>query len=120
AGDRDGVVALTFTAVIGVPEAALARLREQPAWAGRVAAAHTLVRELAAVETYRPDPAIAELATPVLLLVGETSAPPVRPATERVARLIPSARVEVLAGQGHLAIDAAPDAVARTVLGFLG
>src|SRR5262249_52120779 len=30
AGDREGVVALTFTAVVGVPEAALARLREQP------------------------------------------------------------------------------------------
>jgi pimeloyl-ACP methyl ester carboxylesterase len=118
-GDREGVVALTFTAVIGVPEAALARLRAQPPWAGRVAAAHTLVRELEVAQVYRPDPALAALSTPILLLVGETSAPAVRAATERVARRISSARVEVLAGQGHMAIDVAPAAVARAVLAFL-
>ena len=119
AGDRDAVVALTFTAVIGVPEAGLVRLREQPTWAGRVAAAHALVRELEAAEAYQLDAALAALSTPLLLLLGETSAPPMRAATEEVARLVPSARVEVLAGQGHMAIDAAPASVAQTVLAFL-
>ena len=119
AGDRDGVVALSFAAVIGLPDAAVTRLREQPTWAGRIAAAHTLVREFEAAEAYRPDPALDSLSTPVLFLVGETSPPALRAATEKIARLVPSARLEVLAGQGHLGIDAAPAAVARAVLGFV-
>src|SRR3712207_7554118 len=55
AGDRDGVVETTMREVAGLPAATVAHLRTLPAWQARVAAAHTIPRELRATDTYRLD-----------------------------------------------------------------
>jgi pimeloyl-ACP methyl ester carboxylesterase len=77
-----------------------------------------LVRELEAVETYRLE-SPAELRTPTLLIVGGESPPPIRAASDRLAAVLPGVRVDVLAGQGHMAVDSAPALFAATVNRFL-
>jgi pimeloyl-ACP methyl ester carboxylesterase len=50
AGDLDGVVESIFRAVEDVSDEDMAAIRSAPSWSGRIAAAHTLPRELAAVD----------------------------------------------------------------------
>ena len=45
-GNRDAVVETVFREVVLMPEAEITALRAQPAWPARVAAAHTIIREL--------------------------------------------------------------------------
>ena len=56
AGDRDGVVETTMREVAGLPPETVEYMRSQPAWQARVAAAHTIPRELRAVKAYGFDP----------------------------------------------------------------
>src|SRR3712207_9559298 len=60
AGDRDGVVATTMREVAGLPPEVVEYMRSQPAWQARVAAAHTIPRELRAVKAYGYDPERSE------------------------------------------------------------
>lgn len=62
----------------------------------------------------------AALRVPVLLVWGaEDSWVPLEQG-ERLAGLVPGARLEVLPGEGHCPMETAPDAVNGLVLGFLG
>ncbi|MEJ2860112.1 alpha/beta fold hydrolase [Actinomycetospora flava] len=123
AGDRDEVVATTAREVAGVPPDAVAAFRRsQPtAWRARTAAAHTIPRELRAAKTYRFDPErFRDLAVPTLLLAGSESPRAYRRATEAVDGALPGSRIVVLPGQGHTAMDTAPDLVTSEVIRFLG
>jgi pimeloyl-ACP methyl ester carboxylesterase len=82
----------------------MAALRSAPSWPGRVAAAHTVTREILGETQARLD---AEQATkinvPVLLLTGEESTNPAKPEIDSVAAALPDAQIFVLAGQQHIA-----------------
>lgn len=120
AGERDELLATFFRDVVRMPEHELDRARRLPAWQGRVAAAHTLLREERASAAYQFDPdRFTALAVPTLMLLGSDSPPFLQSSTEAVAAALPDARVEVLAGQQHVAIDTAPDLVSTLVLDFL-
>jgi pimeloyl-ACP methyl ester carboxylesterase len=56
AGDRDGAVATFLRYIALVPEDDLRILRSLPAWEGRMAAAHTLLRELQEPAKYKFEP----------------------------------------------------------------
>ncbi|HVL83778.1 MAG TPA: hypothetical protein VM367_05705 [Pseudonocardia sp.] len=59
-----------------MPEDQLQLAMSLPSWAGRVAAAHTVVRELRAHDAYRLDLArFAALRVPTLLLAGSEASP---------------------------------------------
>lgn len=119
AGDRDGVVATTARQVAGVPPEVVAYMRSQPAWQARVAAAHTVPRELRAVKTYRFDPErFRDLAVPTLLLNGSESPPGYRMAEEAVDEALPDSRIVVMPGQGHGAVDTGTDLFTAEVLRF--
>jgi pimeloyl-ACP methyl ester carboxylesterase len=95
-------------------------LAASPAWASRVAGAGSITREVRAFSTHEFDAEqAARIGVPVLLLVGEESPEEIRADPEVVAAALPDARVEVLAGQGHLAHLAAPEAFLAAVLAFL-
>ncbi len=120
AGDRDGVIEVMMGELVGVPPDALAELRTRPAWAARMAAAHTIPRELRAVEEYRFDPErFRGVATPTLLLIGGESPAHMHAATRAAAEALPNARTVVLPGQGHVAMDTAPELFTTEVLHFL-
>jgi pimeloyl-ACP methyl ester carboxylesterase len=118
-GDRDAVVETLFR-FFGTTDDELRGLRTQPAWQARVAAAHTIGRELQATAGAGFDPGQAGAITaPTLLLVGADSQDPARTDAPTVAAALPDARTVVMDGQGHLADVLAPEVVAGHVLAFL-
>lgn len=120
-GDREAVVATFMREVVRMPPAELELLRGKPAWTARVAAAHTIARELAQSTTYVWDGArFAAMRTPTLVLLGSDSPRFFRAAAERVAASVPDAKLVELAGQQHAAMDTAPAMFVREVLAFLG
>jgi pimeloyl-ACP methyl ester carboxylesterase len=120
AGDREGVISTFLREVPRVPPEQLARMQAAPAWPHRVAAAHTIVRELKAHEGYTFDAGrFLDVRTPTLLLLGGASPPFFKAATDRVHEALQSSRVVVLPDQQHVAIDTATDLFAGEVLKFL-
>jgi pimeloyl-ACP methyl ester carboxylesterase len=109
-----------FLTEVGVDPDTLDQLRASPMWAARVAAAHTIPRELQAEEGYRPDPgAFESLSAPVLLLLGSESPEWAVRGTDAVRAVLPNSRVVGLEGAGHLAILTAPELIADEVTRFL-
>jgi pimeloyl-ACP methyl ester carboxylesterase len=120
AGNREGVALIFARQIAQVPEDELAAVRSSPAWQVVLAVAPTIVDEVRAVGGYVFDPnRFRELTTPTLLLMGSETAPFLKAATETVAAALPHSRLFVLTGQGHLAIDTAPDLFLGAVLPFL-
>jgi pimeloyl-ACP methyl ester carboxylesterase len=120
AGDRDGVVATTMREVAGLPPETVEYMRSQPAWQARVAAAHTIPRELRAVKAYRFDPErFRDLGVPTLPLSGGDSPAALRKAAEAVDEMLPDSRLVVMPGQGHAAMDTGTDLFTSEVLRFL-
>lgn len=109
-----------FLTDAGLDADALEQLRASPIWAPRVAAAHTIPRELREEEGYRPDPdAFESLSALVLLLLGSESPEWAVQGTDAVRAVLPNSRVVGLEGEGHLAILTAPELVAAEVTRFL-
>jgi pimeloyl-ACP methyl ester carboxylesterase len=117
-GDRERALVTFLREVVGVDDPTLELMRQAPAWSGRVAAAHTIARELRVAQ--RHVPSSARLNVPVRFLVGTATAPYLRAATAAAhAALAPSDVVE-LPGQGHVAMDTAPELFIAEVLRFAG
>ena len=120
AGDRAGVLTTFMREVVRMPAHELELFQASPAFPARIAAAHTLPRELRAHESYRFDPErFKHLTVPTLLLVGGDSPAFFKAAIETLHATLPNSRIVVLAGQQHIAIDTAPDLFAREVQMFL-
>ena len=87
---------------------------------GRVAAAHTITREVRAETGARLDPELAgRITVPVLLLTGEHSSDPSKADIQAVAAALPDARIVVIEGQEHVADVLVPEVFAEQVLAFL-
>lgn len=120
AGDREGVLVTFIREVVGIPSRELALLQSQPAWSARVAAAHTIPRELRAEARYRFDPErFKGVSTPTLLLLGGKSPLFMKASVDAVNAALPNSRVVVMPGQQHIADQTAPELFLREVLGFL-
>ena len=119
-GDREGVVTTFMREVPRVPPDQLALMRSLPAWQGRVAAAHTIVREEKAnmAYTFRPE-RFEGMKAPTLLLLGGASPPFFKAAIDLVSPALPDHRVAVLPGQQHTAMDTGPTLFLGEVLTFL-
>lgn len=119
-GDRDGVVEALFRSVEGISDEDMGVLRSAPSWPGRVAAAHTVTRELRAETQARLEAKqAAKIRVPVLLLTGEESTDPAKSEISAVAAALPDVRLSVLAGQQHIADILDPEPFAKLLLGFL-
>ena len=95
----------TFLAgIVGMSDAELDAYRANPVWPARVAAAHTILRE---VEAEASPPASLEalgrVTVPVLLLLGSASRSPFRIGTDALAARLANARVHVIEGAAHAA-----------------
>jgi pimeloyl-ACP methyl ester carboxylesterase len=120
AGDRDGVVATTMREVAGLPPETVEYMRSQPAWKARVAAAHTIPRELRAVKAYGLDlERFGDLGVPTLVLSGGDSPAALRKAGEAVDGTLPDSRIVVMAGHGHAAMDTGTELFTTEVLRFV-
>jgi pimeloyl-ACP methyl ester carboxylesterase len=120
-GDREGVVTTFMLDVAAIPPQEVATLKTLPSWTARVAAAHTILREVDGLTALRPFPAgqLARLSIPTLLLVGGESPALYTRNIDQLHTQIPNSRVAVLTGQRHMAINSSPDLFSQTVLAFL-
>jgi pimeloyl-ACP methyl ester carboxylesterase len=120
AGDREGVITTFFTKVVRMPAAEVEALRAESSWPGRVAAAHTIPRELRIQDEYTPDfDRFAQVDVPTLLLVGSDSPPFLVEPSRRLGETIPNARLETMAGQQHTAMTMAPELFVGLVSDFV-
>lgn len=120
AGDRESALTTFFQDVVHVPPHELTLLRSVPAWPARVAAVHTITREMRAVESYVFDPErFRTMATPTLLLLGGDSPPWVKTVAEALDAALPHSRIAVMPGQQHTAMNTAPELFTREVRQFL-
>jgi pimeloyl-ACP methyl ester carboxylesterase len=120
AGDREAVLQTAYREIVGLSGAEIDDLRGQPAWPNRLAAAHTVPRELRVPPERLFDPEqAARVTVPTLVLVGSDTPEPLQADSETVAAALPAARVTILDRQGHGAEVFAPAVVAEAVLGFL-
>jgi pimeloyl-ACP methyl ester carboxylesterase len=120
AGDREAVLETFFREVVGMPEEEFAVYRGLPAWRARLAAAHTITRESRAEEANRFDPEqAARITVPTLLLAGGDSPDFLKAGVDVVAAALPDARIVVMEGQQHIAIDLVPEVFADHLLAFL-
>jgi len=118
-GDREGALITFFREVVGLSEPELELMRSAPAWAGRLAAAHTVPREFADEEYVLDARRFETLSIPVLLLAGSDSPPALRAATDAAHSAMRTSRVAVMQGQAHVAINTAPELFAQLVVEFL-
>jgi pimeloyl-ACP methyl ester carboxylesterase len=120
AGNREAALETFFREVVGMPEEEFAVYRALPAWQARLAAAHTITRESRAEEANRFDPEqAARITVPVLLLAGGDSPEFLKAGIDTLAAALPDARIVVIEGQQHIAIDLVPAVFADHVLAFL-
>ena len=102
--DKEAALSGFLSGVVGMSEAELDRYRAEPVWPARVAAAHTILREIEA-ETTPPAglDALAAVTVPVLLIVGGASRSPFGIGTQALADRLADATIVRIDGAAHAA-----------------
>jgi pimeloyl-ACP methyl ester carboxylesterase len=123
AGDPDAALALGLREFVGMPAAAVARMRALPIWTRLAGLVPSWPREIRALDDYLTELGgdlgqFSTLDVPVLLLTGELSPPWLIEATTRLAAILPDATVTTLPGQAHDAHIFAPAIVATKIAEF--
>jgi pimeloyl-ACP methyl ester carboxylesterase len=119
-GDREGAVSTFFREIVKMPEHELVLQRSLPSWKGRVAAAHTIPREMKYDEEYVFVPErFRGLTLPTLLLLGGSSPLFFMKAVELVHQALLNSRIAVMPGQQHAAMDTSPELFTGEVMKFL-
>jgi pimeloyl-ACP methyl ester carboxylesterase len=118
--DYEAALITFFREVVRVPEPELKMLRSLPVWQVRVAAAHTIPREMRGSENYVFEAKrFKKLSFPVSFLLGGDSPPLFTEATKSVQAAIPNSRIFSLPGQQHAAMNTAPNLFVKVVLNLL-
>lgn len=109
AGLRDHLLTTFMREVPRVPEELIETMKGQSSWGARRAAAHTIPRELRAVNELSGDfrERFAGLDVATLLLIGSASAPFLTEPSRILADVLPDAQVAVFEGHAHSAMDTA-------------
>lgn len=119
-GDNDALLATFMTRVVGMAAADLASYRADRVWPARVAAAPTIVRELAAeAGAVGGIDALGAVRQPVLQLLGGESRREFGVATRALDAQLADGRIVVIPGAQHAAHHTHPDAVVAAVTSFL-
>ncbi|MDQ4504271.1 alpha/beta hydrolase [Sinomonas sp. ASV322] len=116
AGERDGAFEL-FLRYVGMPDEAIAGMRQSPYWPGAVRIAPTLAYDNAALAgSVIPTELFARIATPTLVLGGGASPAFLQAGPRAAADAIPGARFAILDGQTH---DVDPEMLTTAVHEFV-
>jgi pimeloyl-ACP methyl ester carboxylesterase len=119
-GENERVAVTFLEEVVHMPVRELKTMQASSAWPERVAAARTLPRELRQHDRYRFKPELfKDFNIPTLLMVGADSEGFFKAAIEVLHAALRGSRVDVLAGQKHIAMDTAPDLFIHEVTSFM-
>jgi pimeloyl-ACP methyl ester carboxylesterase len=119
-GAKEEALTTFLAGIVGMSEAELDAYRANPVWPDRVAAAHTILREVEAEASPAASlDALGEVTIPVLLLLGSTSRSPFRIGTDALAATLPESQVAVIEGAAHAAHHTHAGAFAAVVEAFL-
>ncbi len=119
-GDRTGVITTFLRDFLHLSPMELELVSYLPVWPARVAAAHTIPRELRQIQAYRLQAErFSAVKAPSLLVLGGDSPPKMSASIEALQGALPNSQVVVIPGQQHNAISMAPHVFARDVLRFL-
>lgn len=119
-GAKDEALTTFLAGIVGMSEAELDAYRANPVWLARVAAAHTIVREIEAEASPAASlEALGRATAPVLLLLGSTSRSPFRIGTDALAEQLQDARSHVIDGAAHAAHHTHPQEFVAVVESFL-
>ncbi|MCI0583490.1 MAG: alpha/beta hydrolase [Chloroflexi bacterium] len=120
AGDAATALETFMREVVGFDDAAMSRFRADPVWPLRVAAAHTIPRELEAERSAAASlDALGAVAVPVLQVLGTASVAAFQEATLALdARLVRGSIVRI-DGAAHAAHHTHPEAFVAAVEAFL-
>ncbi len=120
ATDWEGLLITFLRDVVRMPPADLAAYQANPVWPLRVAAAHTILREVEAETASAASlDALGQIQTPVLQILGGDSAPSFRAATQALDARLPNGEVVVIAGARHAAHHTHAHEFVRLVESFL-
>lgn len=120
AGKREEALLLFFRDIVKTPPHEIAAMRAGSHWPGRIAAAHTIRRELQSIEHYVfESPRFHDLHIPALLLLGGESPSRRHLIAEKLHHALPCSEIRVLQGHGHGAMRTAPDLFADEIARFL-
>ncbi len=121
AGDGEGLIGTFMTRVVGLDAEGLARYRADPVWPLRVAAAPTVVREMAAEGSAAAGlDRLGGVSVPVLQLLGSDSTSSFGIATRALDERLADGAVVVIDGARHAAHHTHPDAVVEAIRAFVG
>ncbi len=119
-GDRTGVITAFLRDFSHLSPLELELVTYLPFWPGRVAAAHTIPRELRQIQGYHFQPErFSAVKAPTLLMVGGDSPDYMKDAAQALHDTLPNSKISILPGQQHNAISLAPDLFISEVLPFL-
>jgi pimeloyl-ACP methyl ester carboxylesterase len=119
-GDKDAALSTFLAGIVGMSDAALDAYRRDPVWPARVAAAHTILREIEAEAMPAASiEALARVRVPVQLILGSISRSPFRIGTDALAAALPDASVVTIDGAAHAAHHTHADEFVRAVERFL-
>jgi pimeloyl-ACP methyl ester carboxylesterase len=119
-GEREAVVTTFLREIVQLTDREVQAMRAHPSWAGRLAAAHTIPRELRAAEQFHFDATpFADVKMPITMFVGENSPAFLKDATARLHAVLPTSNVVVLEGQKHAAMSTAPSLFVRELCAAL-
>jgi pimeloyl-ACP methyl ester carboxylesterase len=103
-GENEAALTTFLAGIVGMSEAELDAYRANPVWPARVAAAHTILREVEAETGAAASlEALGRVTIPVLLLLGSESRSPFRIGTDALAARLAQAQVHVIEGAAHAA-----------------
>lgn len=121
AGDRDAALETFMAEIVRMPPAELAAFRADPIWPLRAAAVHTTLRELRGEASPAASlQALGGVEQPVLQILGGSSAPPFRLATEALDARLTDGLVVTIPGARHAAHHTHVDAFTTAIRAFLG
>ncbi|MFD1520039.1 alpha/beta hydrolase [Pseudonocardia yunnanensis] len=118
AGDAEEILTIFLREALQLPQSTVDGMRETDIWRARVAAAHTIPRELESVEAFVADERLGKISVPVRLFAGTESPVYLRLAVDAVAERVPGADVVPMRGQAHQAMDFDPEQFVAAVRAF--
>ena len=116
AGEREQALLLFFRDMVKMPPHEITAAQALPTWPARVAAVHTIPRELQSLDRYAFDPGrFGRMETPTALFLGSESSPAIRTIAETLHAALPNSQLVVLPGQQHVAMRTAPELFVQEV-----